>query len=291
MRNRNETLNIDYRYLSEADFSATHQTCLASYSDYFFPVEISEEQFDNHIRQNAVDLARSIGAFIDGKMVGYTLCGFGKWNGKNTTYISGTGVIPNFRQRGIGGKMFEILIPKIAEIGFEQMLLEVIDRNVNALKLYRKLGFELSRKLEFFEQPESLKLNPNKSVEIRKIEDPHWSVFEKFWDGKPSWQFSSEAIQREMLRKEIYAAFSDDKLVGYCICGAKGIISQLAVDKVHRRKGIAAAILATILTDSKEKKNLRFTNIDSTLHETIGFITHLEFAPTFVHLEMIKPLS
>ncbi len=290
MRNKNKTLNVDYRYLSAEDFVATHQTCLTAFSDYFFPVEISEEQFQNNLVQNAVDLNRSVGAFVDDKMVAYTLCGFGWWNGKNTAYISGTGVIPRFRHQGIGGKMFKVLMPKFSEIGIQQMLLEVIDGNANALKLYEKLGFECTRKREFFEQPESLNLNPNKSVEIRKIEQPDWSVFRKFWEGNPSWQFSSDAIQREMLRKEIFGAYSNKKFVGYCICTPKGLISQIAVDKGYRRKGIGAAILATILSEGEERKNLRFSNVDSTLHNTIGFIKHLSFAQTLVQFEMIKPL-
>jgi ribosomal protein S18 acetylase RimI-like enzyme len=291
MRNRNKTLDVDYRFLSADDFAALYKTCLAAFSDYFFPVEISNEQFENHIRQNAVDLASSVGAFVDRKMVGYTLCGFGLWNGKDTTYISGTGVIPEFRHKGIGGKMFEFLMPNLWEIGIEQMLLEVIDQNANALKLYQKLGFEFTRKLEFFEQPESLKLNANKSVRVRKIEEPDWKDFQKFWEGKPSWQFSSEAIQREMLRKEIFGAYSDNELVGYCVCSPKGIISQIAVDKDYRRKGIGAAILAKILTNGGEKKSLKFSNVDSSLDETIGFINRLGFVPSIVQLEMIKPLS
>ena len=94
-------------------------------------------------------------------MVGYTLNGFGLWNGKQTAYDAGTGVIPGFRNQGIGKNMFEFLLPKLREIGIEQMLLEVIEKNENALKLYQNLGFENSRKLAFFEQSEHLILKPN----------------------------------------------------------------------------------------------------------------------------------
>ena len=290
MSDRNKTLNVNYRHLSANDFAAAHQTCLAAFSDYFVPFEISEMQFQNNLSQNAVDLNRSVGAFIDQSMVGYALCGFGLWNGKSTAYISGTGVIPEFRHRGIGARMFDFIIPKLAEIGTEQILLEVISKNENALKLYRKLGFECQRNLEIFEQPKSLELKPNRSVRIKKIENPDWNAFEKFWEGKPSWQFSSEAIQREILRKEFYVAYFDNEFVGYGVCSPKGIISQLAVDRNHRRKGIGAAILAEMLANGDEKKSLRFSNIDSSLHETIGFIEHLSFSRILVQFEMIKPL-
>lgn len=290
MSKRNKTLNITYRFLTPEDFLTLHQTCLTAFSDYFVPVEISEAQFENHIFQNAVDLTLSVGAFFEEKMVGYTLNGFGLWNGKQTAYDAGTGVIPEFRNQGIGKNMFEFLLPKFREIGTRQMLLEVIEDNKNALKLYEGLGFKCSRKLAFFEENENLILKPNEEVEIREIEKPDWKLLKTFWDGNPSWQFSSESIERKSLPKIFFGAYLDEKCVGYGVTGPKGIIHQIAVEKNHRRKGIGSAILAQFLTKIEKDNKLRFSNVDFSLKETIGFIEHLGFDLKITQLEMIKPL-
>lgn len=291
MSEGNKTLNITYRFLSAEDFSVVHRTCLEAFSDYFIPVQLSEEQFENHTLQNAVDLNLSVGAFAEGKMVGYTLNGFGLWNGKQTVYDAGTGVIPEFRNQGIGRKMFDFLLPKLEEIGVRQILLEVIDDNRNALRLYLGLGFRHSRKLAFFEQVKNLNLKPNKAVEIREIENPDWQLFKTFWDGNPSWQFSSESIERKSSHKTILAAYLDKKCVGYgVVYPVSGIVPQIAVEKNNRRKGIGSAILEQLLTKTEKDIKLKFSNVDSSLKQVIGFIEYLEFNPTITQFEMIKLL-
>ncbi len=291
MTERNKTLNVNYRLLAAEDFPVVYQTLLDAFSDYIVPVKLSEIQFKNHILQNAVDLNFSVGAFAEEKMIGYTLNGFGLWNGKQTAYDAGTGVIPGFRNKGIGKAIFDFLLPKLREIGIEQMLLEVIENNENALKLYKKLGFKCSRELTFFEQNENLKLKSNSSVEIREIENPDWQLLETFWDGTPSWQFSSESIVRKLLPKIILGAYLEKKCVGYGIINpTAGVVPQIAVKKNHRRIGIGSAILEQLLTKTEEDKKLKFSNVDFSLKEAIGFIEHLQFSRTFTQLEMIMPL-
>ncbi len=291
MSERNKTLNINYRFLSAEDFPVVHLACLEAFSDYLIPVQLSEAQFENHILQNAVDLDLSVGAFSDGKMVGYTLNGFGLWNGKQTVYDAGTGVVPAFRNQGIGRKMFDFLFPTLQEIGIRQILLEVIDDNTNALRLYLGLGFQHSRKLMFFEQVKNLNLKPNKSVEIREIENPDWQLFKTFWDGNPSWQFSSESIERKLFQKVVLSAYLDGKCVGYgVVYPISGVVPQIAVEKNNRRKGIGSAILEQLLTKTDKGIKLKFSNVDSSLKQLIGFIDYLEFNPTITQFEMIKPL-
>src|SRR5215212_7862641 len=93
----NKTLQINYRFLSTDDFTAVHAAFHEAFADYIIPFKLSESQLENHIATNAVDLNNSVGAFFNGKIIGFTLNGFGLWNGKSTVYDAGTGVIPEFR--------------------------------------------------------------------------------------------------------------------------------------------------------------------------------------------------
>ena len=107
MHDRNETSAFDCRFLSEDHFSSLHQKFVEAFSDYSRPFEFNERQFRNHIVLNAVDLSRSVGCFRGDELIGFSLNGFGRWEGKSTVYDAGTAVIPSQRRLGASEAMFE----------------------------------------------------------------------------------------------------------------------------------------------------------------------------------------
>jgi ribosomal protein S18 acetylase RimI-like enzyme len=290
MTKRNKTLNINCRFLTEADFPELHQTFLEAFSDYFVPFQLSEEQLKNHIRQNSVELERCVGAFFEDKMVGVTLNGFGLWDGKKTVYDAGTGVIPAFRNQGIGKAIFDFMTPIFQQNGFQQILLEVISQNKMAIRLYEKLGFKQTRRLLYFEQKTPFEFTPENKFEIREISAPDWELFESFLDGKPSWQNSLESIKRS-IRKVILGAFFEEKCIGYgVVYQNSGIIAQIAIAKKFRREGVASMILGEMQKRLGENKNLRASNVDESFTDAVEFLRQCGFIETLSQLEMIKTL-
>lgn len=283
-------MNIEYRFLSSADFRKVYQASLAAFVDYVVPLQMTEDQFENHIAQNAVELERSVGAFYGANLVGYSLNGFGVWNDKKTVYDAGTGVIPAFRNRGVATAMFDFLLPRLKKNGIEQMLLEVMSDNERALNLYRKLGFRETRKLLFFQKTENFASVEENGISIRQMENPDWNLFKTFWDRNPSWQFSSESIDRKISPKIILGAFSGEKCVGYCVFYTNsGVVSQIGVDKNHRRKSVGSMLLA-YLCRSNRIEQINFWNVDARLASLVGFVEKLKFTPTISQTEMILPL-
>jgi ribosomal protein S18 acetylase RimI-like enzyme len=292
MTNRNKTLNIEYRFLTGEDFGALYQANLAAFSDYLVPLQMTKNQFKNHFAQNAIDINLSVGAFSNSKLVGFTLNGFGLWNGKQTAYDAGTGVIPEYRKNGIGKGVFNFLLPVLKEKGIEQMLLEVISNNQKAINLYRNLGFETSRKLQLFRQTEPIVANPAEQIKIKQIEKNPGSKLNEFADKQTSWQFSNEAVERKLSSKSFVEAYSGDKCVGYGVLFPKsGIVAQLAVDRNYRRQNIATNLLAEMEKMTIEGKKLRFGNVDSDLDSLIKLAEKLKFEPTISQYEMILELQ
>lgn len=284
-------MKIDLRFLQTEDFSDIHKTFLDAYSDYVVKFQLTVAQLENHIAQNAVRLEKSVGAFADGKMIGVTLNGVGVWDEKKTIYDAGTGVIPNFRKNGAGKAMFDFAIPFFEKKGIKQILLEVISQNENAFRLYKKIGFEEKRRLIFFEQKEDLKQKNLENLEIRELENPDWHLFENFCDGKPSWQNSKESIERMLSAKCVLGAFLKEKLVGYgAVFSRSGTIAQLAVDRKHRRKGIASNILGEIRKRIEPKTKLRISNVDENIEGFGKFMKKCGFNEFLSQIEMTKDL-
>lgn len=285
-------MQITYRFLSPDDFSALHAALLEAFSDYIVPFQLTEAQFQNHIAVNAVDVNNSVGAFTDdGKMVGFTLNGFGLWNGKATVYDAGTGVVPAFRGKGIGGEIFEFMTPALKQKGSEQILLEVISKNEKAVQLYRRLGFEETRRLLIFEQEKSFDYDSDGNFIVREITEPNWKLLKNFWDGNTSWQNSIEALERGLAQKTVLGAFQGEAPIGYGIIFPKSRnLAQIAVDKNYRRRGVASRLLAEMQKAVEKDKPLRVTNVDENLKCAVDFLKNRNFSETLSQFEMIKTL-
>ncbi|HUR99537.1 MAG TPA: GNAT family N-acetyltransferase [Pyrinomonadaceae bacterium] len=292
MRPTNKNSPFDYRLLRADEFSVIHKTFVAGFADYIIQFELSERQFQNHITLNNVDLDRSAGCFDAERPVGLSLNGFGMWEGKSTVYDAGTTVIPEYRRRGISRTMFDWMIPAFTAEGYKQFLLEVITNNDPAVRLYELLGFRKTRELLLLEcEPEiSLERPAPADVEIREIHRHENIPYTSFWDGKPSWQNSPDAIQRSVRMKRLIGAFIGDTCVGYIVFAAGvGRLAQLAVHRDHRRKGIATRLMREMQKDAPGQK-LHVINLDEGMTESVVFFQNLGFRKVLAQFEMLREL-
>lgn len=76
----------------------------------------------------------------DGRIVGFT--NVSRRGTTDVWYISGVGVHPAYRRRGIARQLVNASLALIRERGGRMALLDVIDGNEPAYKLYQSLGFE-----------------------------------------------------------------------------------------------------------------------------------------------------
>src|SRR5687767_11061211 len=279
MPETNETSHFSCRFLDAAEKTRVHKTFVEAFSDYMVKFELTELQFQAHIELNAVDLKRSVGCMSGDDLIGVSLNGFGTWERRPTVYDAGTGVLPGFRRRGVSRAMFEWMIPLLAEEGYEQFLLEVITRNKPAVRLYEQLGFRRTRELLLLET-ETIKGKDRPlpdDIEIREIHRHENIPFAAFWEGKPSWQNSLEAVERSLKMKRLHGAFAGDECVGYIIFSAGvGRLAQLAVHRDHRHKGIATRLLLEMQKESSQQK-LQVINLDESMTESVVFFRNRGF--------------
>ncbi|MFT3744410.1 MAG: GNAT family N-acetyltransferase [Pyrinomonadaceae bacterium] len=287
----NETALMECRFLNEGYFHKLYAAFTEAFSDYVIPFALTEAQFRNHINLNAVDLERTVGVIDGDRVVGFTLNGFGDWQGRKTVYDAGTGVVPSERRRGVSESMFEMMLPRFRAAGIEQCLLEVITTNTGAIHLYEKLGFEKVRRLALLQcdrkitEPET----PRPDIKIREISQPDWDGLSSFWNGIPSWQNSIDAVKRSKALKLIFGAFEQDKCVGYVVFSEKfGRIAQIAVSKEHRRRGIGTALLRAVQNGTADGFSMQVINIDTALGEAISFFIRRGFYERLNQHEMLK---
>jgi ribosomal protein S18 acetylase RimI-like enzyme len=258
---------IEIKTLENTSFKQIYDTVSDAFSDYVEPFDLTIDELKYMFERRGYDLNISFGAFDNSRLVGITINGIGNWNDRLTAYDSGTGIIKNYRKRGIARKMFGESLPVLRENGIDQYLLEVIKTNTGAYGLYKKAGFKVVRELDYF-KIDINELKYNKLVvkpgfHFRIIEKPDWETYRSFWDFEPSWQNSIDSLNRKIDCLKILGMYEKSNLIGYGIIERHtGDIPQFAISRKYRRQGLGTSLFRVMINHS-EISSLRIINSDS----------------------------
>ena len=278
--------------LGKTDFETITKACIQAFVDYDIQLNAEELKIMWKRRGFCPDL--SFAAFEGEDIVAYTLNGVGNFNGVKMAYDTGTGTLKEYRGQGLATKIFEYSIPHLKAANIHHYLLEVLQHNTKAVSVYRKIGFEVTREFNYFRwNNEDLKNEINKiefPCSIEKIEIEKQGSVSDFWDFYPSWQNSFESIQRAHEDFISLGAFSENKLIGYCVFEpVSGDITQIAVEKSHRRKGVASLLLHEVAKLNKDSK-MKLINTDISCSSIVEFLKVKNIEILGKQFEMIKEI-
>jgi len=263
-----------------------------AFADY--ELQLNENQLLAMLHRRGWNPELSFGAFHEDRLVSFTLNGIGIFNGFKTAYDTGTGTIKAHRGKGLASAIFKYSIPFLKDAGVQQYLLEVLQHNTKAVSLYRKLGFEVSREFNYFsEEVEKLNLqvkNPAAAAQIKLLSQMEIESLSAFHDFNPSWQNSFSAIARNPGDFKMLGASLDGKLVGYCVFEpVSGDITLLAVDREHRRQGLATGLLIHAL-EFNQNDAVKCINTDTECDSISPFLQSMGIPMKGKQFEMIKQL-
>lgn len=255
-----------------------------AFSDYLIPFTLTEESLSAKIKAENIELANSVGVFIDNALVGFILIGIDQVNGNQVAYNAGTGVIPTQRGNKYTEKMYSFLIPILIEKNIRNHQLEVITQNTKALQVYQKNGFTKKRELVCFKGSAFISYTKldifYQTVQIIEFDT------NDFWDSIPAYQNSFNSISRDKDNNAIIIAIHNNEIAGYIIYNKKSArVQQFAVRKNLRRKGIGSAMFSQVQTHFGGKL-VSIINIDKSDKGTISFIEKIGFVSTVEQYEM-----
>jgi ribosomal protein S18 acetylase RimI-like enzyme len=282
---------MEIKSLGKTDFDTIIKASIKAFADY--DIQLNAEETKTMWKRRGFNPDLSFAAFEGNDIISYTLNGIGFFNGMKMAYDTGTGTLKEFRGQGLATKIFEYSIPYLKTANINHYLLEVLQHNTKAVSVYRKIDFEVTREFNYFIwKNEDMKneIKNNNACTIKLIDIEKHNEISGFWDFYPSWQNSFQSIQRASEDFISFGAFSEDKLVGYCVFEpVSRDITQIAVDKLHRRKGIASLLLKEI---SKLNKNVitKLVNTDVSSISIVEFLKSKNIEISGKQFEMIKEI-
>lgn len=282
---------ITIKPLTNTSTESIHQAFQKAFADYQEPFDMTVQQLQYMIERRGFKPELSFGAFDDDELVGFTLNGIGLWDNQLTAYDTGTGIIKAYRKQGIATRIFDESLPVLRQHKVNQYLLEVIKTNTRAYELYKKAGFEVLREFDYFVSPiDKVKFevkNLGEEFLFLELESPQWELFSTFHDFAPSWQNSSDSIERKRSSFKILGIFNQENLVGYGIIEPHtGDIPQFAIAKNFRRKGLGTALFKTFC-DTSKSGILKIINTDFKDKGSKIFLESLGFKAGFGQYEML----
>ena len=192
-----------------------------AYANYFVPTRVTPEQMGAMDHYYDIDLDRSVVAQVGGVPVGMALLGVRGARG----WVSGVGVAPEHRQRGVGRAMIAALIEAGRSRGLRELTLEVITQNTSAWRLYAEAGFQVTRELLIWRRSGDADALP--IPEELLVESGAGALLTYFdrWHAQPvAWQRDAPTLARlaDGGRLRGYRLDRQKRPVAYCLVSGHG---------------------------------------------------------------------
>lgn len=257
-----------------------------AFENYYVEIKLNTTQFHQKIIDDQIKLHRSVAVFDEEELIAFVLHAEGTVNGKKAFYNAGTGIIPAYRGKGLTIKMYEFILPLLQQEGFELGVLEVITKNIAAIKSYQKIGFKIEEELVCYKNVHA-PLAKSSMEEIIQLDSKeiNWETLEEFWDWSPTWQYSSKVLQNRIQEISFWAYLEEGNILAYALVDAKTHkILQFAVDKSRRKEKIASALFHHLV--SAYQRNFSLINIRNSDLATASFLDKMNFKEFIRQYEM-----
>jgi len=181
-------MNLDLKPASDYPTLGLLNYLNLAFEEYAIPVTFNLTQLLTMLRRDSIDLTSSRVLLADEQPAGVALIARRGWSSR----LAAMGISKEFRGKGVGTWFMEKLIEEAHERSDHEMVLEVIEQNEAAVRLYKKMGFQTVRRL--------IGLLHKNGMEVPKIELEEIDLREMgkivLQHGLPDlpWQLSGETV-------------------------------------------------------------------------------------------------
>ncbi len=279
-------------FLSEDQYKQIAQTFDEAFADYYQKsTRKAEEWLYNRAVKNAVHWDYSVGAFDGDRMVGITLIGISDWMGELAAFDAGTGIVPDYRGKGLAKQMFDFAVPKLRQRGVTKFLLEVLQVNAPAIKAYEKAGFKITREFDCLglKRDTFAPTTPSRiSLQFRPLSKEQIAPLGEFADWQPSWENMFSSIARIPDEVVIKGAYVDGECVGaLAYYPMLNWIMTLVVKPEFRRQGVATSLLKDFIDNfDRDIAQINLVNVDRSDTGMLAFLNRMGFVNFTSQYEM-----
>ncbi len=235
-----------YRNMTDVDIKMIHATFLDAFSNYEVAFDIPLEKLQEMMITRSFDAKYSLGCFNNDELVGFSLSGYRVINGSRYCYDTATGIKQAYQHKHIGKALITHLIAMLKKEGIQYFLLEVLENNEAAQKIYKNSGFEITRKLNCYKALKKFDVPISDTYNFSYDANILTTIDEiAFNSYKPSWQNSLESYKNCVKNYDVISLTIQGEMIGYLIVyKSSNNILQLGIREDKRNKGFEEILLS-----------------------------------------------
>jgi GNAT superfamily N-acetyltransferase len=217
-----------------------------SFEEYFVPIQINDAALSTMVRRDSVDLSASRVLLKEGEPAGIALMARRGW----VSRLAAMGLVKDARNSGSGTWVMSELLTEARARGDHEMCLEVIEQNEAGVRLYRKSGFGVIRRLVGFvcESPQAESAGELQEIGLREA----GQAVTRHGLADLPWQLSGESIAnhtpptRAFRIGSAFAVITNPEVKDV-------VIYSLLVEDGARGQGCAMRLLGSLFAAFPEK--------------------------------------
>lgn len=244
-----EIEGISDRPVAECTAAQVADALTSCFEGYVMPVNLDAQGYEDRFRPENVDPFASYLYCRGTRPVAVVLVARRGW----TSRIAAMAVAPEARGKGLGKRIMQQAIRESAARGDRSMVLEVLEHNTPAVKLYEGLGFSPLRRL-FGYGREPGGTVPDAEGTLSQLDPLDFArLVAREGDADLPWMLAAETLSGTVsparayhLDHHAYALVRD--------AGAKTILlTALVVPRAHRRNGWASRLMESLYAEYPDR--------------------------------------
>ena len=241
--------------LSQTSIEEIVFAIMLSFEGYFVTMPSDNDYWAARFQRARVDFSLSFGMFDNKELVGFIINGIDEYNGFNTAFNTGTGVLPKYRGQKIVDQLYQHALPHFKAASIQQCALEVIQQNDRAIRVYERIGFQTIKEYPCFKGKLPASNYQTQIQPIQHADIPLKPAFPDAWDN------TNSAIKIAPAQYfESYQVHYQDQTIGYfTIHPSSGYLPQFGVIQPDNSQQW------TLLFDgiAQIQRELKINNIDA----------------------------
>ena len=201
--------------LSSCSLAEAVQVWNEGFRGYFADMTLSLDGYLARMYEEGMSAENSLVAYYDGKLAGCLLNGIRANGTRKMAWNGGTGVIAEFRGRGVGKALVRAALNLYGERQVDVATLEALAQNEPAIKLYQSCGYEVVDRLILLQHDGKVQFpEPRHSYSIKTVTPYEVGQLEFYQNGAP-WQSQWQGMMTNHGKAAV--VYENDSPVGYVL--------------------------------------------------------------------------
>jgi ribosomal protein S18 acetylase RimI-like enzyme len=142
---------MEFRSMDGVRMAELHAAFVDAFSEYDVPMTLSQDALLQMMTIRDYHPCVSVGCFEAGQLVGFVLVGVRGADGARRAYDVATGVVRSHQNQHIGSRLVAAVIEGLRAQGIASFVLEVLEQNEAARRLYERQGFVIERRFACYQ--------------------------------------------------------------------------------------------------------------------------------------------